>query len=392
MLRTSLPPPPWRPVSLVLLLPALLLAGACDDVTDPSPVPSAVRMAGDSVHLFTGEAAALAAVALDAKGNALPGVPLSWSSSDTAVAVVDSAGRVVGLRPGRAVVTAEARGGAGARARMAVGVTRRPDRLEMSRDTFVFRAPGKECMERVEALRYDRQGQRLPIPRSLTFSVENAAVAAYERLLGGTDALYAVRLYGTGPGETRLVATSPDGYADTAVVRVLPGTPARVRAEPVFRTLVVGDTLQLSAQLLNECGGPVPGQSLTFASRNPAVVEVSPAGRAVVRGPGSTYVRTTWNAFADSVLVMAWEYRLLPADTTAFVGDTLTYRTYVTYAAGDTRPVSDLPSSSDTTVARVLGTQTAMEQRVVAVREGEARLTSRAPGQPTARLRVTRRP
>ena len=54
----------------------------------------------------------LAAVARDAGGQAVPGVPVGWTTSDAAIATV-TAGEVTGLAPGEATITASAEGVAG---------------------------------------------------------------------------------------------------------------------------------------------------------------------------------------------------------------------------------------------------------------------------------------
>ncbi|HEX2189584.1 MAG TPA: Ig-like domain-containing protein, partial [Longimicrobiaceae bacterium] len=92
---------PVKATSALLL--ALALGGGCEVATEAAPpVPTQVRIAGDSVHLHVGEGAVLPAAALDAAGNPVEDARLAWSSSDSTVAAVDSAGRVTAVRPGRA--------------------------------------------------------------------------------------------------------------------------------------------------------------------------------------------------------------------------------------------------------------------------------------------------
>lgn len=376
------------------LLPGLLLLGACDATEPDPPVPAAVRIAGDSVHLYVGEGAAVSAAALDAQGKPVSGARLVWSSSDSSVASVDSAGRVLGLRPGRAEVTAST-GATGPRARIGVRVSPRPDRLELPQDTFVLPAPGPRCAQTVTATYYDRSGQRVVLPTgSFSYSVADTSVAAYTRPRGGTSQLYTIFLYGRRAGETRL-AVAWGEYRDSAVVRVLPGTPSTIRitAPSTFRGyFLVGDTVQMQAQVLNECGEVVPELSATFSSGKPSVLEVDPGGRVVARAPGEAYVRAAWNTRSDSVRMTAYEVRLLPEDTTAAPGDTITYRAYRARSPGAFEPMDALFYTSDSTVAKLIGTGPTAVQRVLAAGEGEARVTAGQIGKPSARLRVVRRP
>jgi Bacterial Ig-like domain (group 2) len=96
----------------------LALAGACsDDPTGPSLDPGVGRGSPASMTLVPlgatiapGESIRLDARLLDQAGRAMSGVEISWRSSDNAVAVVSAAGEVFGHRPGRALITASARG------------------------------------------------------------------------------------------------------------------------------------------------------------------------------------------------------------------------------------------------------------------------------------------
>lgn len=87
-----------------------------------APVPFEhgwVEMTPDSLVLDLGGADSLRATVAGPTGRTLPGVPVSWSSSDTTVVRVDATGRVQGRRYGSAVVTATAGPRAG-RARVTV--------------------------------------------------------------------------------------------------------------------------------------------------------------------------------------------------------------------------------------------------------------------------------
>lgn len=387
---------PFRLASAGALLAAALLAGGCDSSkpSEPAPTAAAVRVAADSVRLFTGEGAVIAASAVDARGNPVPGAALAWSSSDTAVAVVDPAGHVLGVRPGTATVSVSLVGGSGGRASVAVRVEPHPDRLEIP-DTVVLRAPGSGCSIPVVAVLYDRAGN--PVERVSTplvgFTVRDTSVADRDPNYrgGGTSALVSIVLAGKRAGETRLIASAA-GYQDTAVVRVGAGTPTRLGITPFAPyPVAVGDTLRFSGRVYNECGGAMP-QLPTFSSGRPAVGEVSPDGRLVARAAGHALVRASWGSLADSVYVTVNEYRLLPADTTVFVGDTVVYRAFVADSTGVFRPFTGAFATSDSAVARVAGSGQGSEQPVLAVGAGEARVSVHVFAGATARLRVVKRP
>lgn len=406
MFRPAKPASALRTLAPALLLASVLGSAGCEGATDPTPpVPATVRIAGDSVHLHVGEGAVLPAAALDTQGNPVAGARLVWSSSAPEVAPVDSAGRVTGARPGRAEVTARLEGTSGAGATVAVRVTPRPDRLEIGVDTVAVAAPGpsRSCERPVRATLYDRSGNPVSPPAAIHYSVEDTTIAGVARYSGGTAGITTGYVFGKRPGTTRVIASSnvlspADGYRDTAVVRVLPGSPARVEiaARPggsLTSVLSRGDTVHLAGSAVNECGGPVAGPAPTFSSGNASVLEVSPEGRVVAREAGHGYVHAAWGALRDSVSFSVYDHRVLPADTTVFVGDTVTFHASIAFSSGEFQTWPGAAwSTSDPAVARLLGEGAGTTMRVLAAGEGEATVTAQRGGRATARLRVVRRP
>lgn len=75
--------------------------------------PATLTLAAADSVLEIGDSTNLSAEVFDRAGNAMPGIDIDWSSSDTLVASVDSAGAVGAISPGRAVITAAAGGAKG---------------------------------------------------------------------------------------------------------------------------------------------------------------------------------------------------------------------------------------------------------------------------------------
>ena len=74
-----------------------------------TPLPTTVAVTPDTVVLTAvGQTAQLTAEVRDQAGRVMDGVPVAWSSADTAVAVVDSAGLVSAVDSGAATITARA--------------------------------------------------------------------------------------------------------------------------------------------------------------------------------------------------------------------------------------------------------------------------------------------
>jgi PKD repeat protein len=110
-----------------------ILRGYRNGTMGISPSVATVSGANNRVHL----------TALPGAGGVqLTGVPITWSSSDPAIATVDDDGWVTGVTTGTAVISAAAFGGAGATANITVDLTMRPPVATIdnpSRDTTITR-------------------------------------------------------------------------------------------------------------------------------------------------------------------------------------------------------------------------------------------------------------
>lgn len=102
-----------RPRRLLFLSLLLLLSpGACRDTTTPPErvVPTAVRLDRAGLTIDDGTGERLTATVYDQRGRVMDplpaGVSILWTSSDSAVASVDSSGLVTGKRPGTALIRA----------------------------------------------------------------------------------------------------------------------------------------------------------------------------------------------------------------------------------------------------------------------------------------------
>ena len=85
------------------------LTSACREVAAPiaAPAAAAVYVRFPTETLFVGQQLRATAVATGADSIAVAWPPFAWTSSDTTVAVVDSAGNVLGLGEGSTIVAAE---------------------------------------------------------------------------------------------------------------------------------------------------------------------------------------------------------------------------------------------------------------------------------------------
>ena len=75
-----------------------------------APGVSRLEVTPASASVEVGNALRLSATVYDARGNIIAGAQVTWSSSDTQIAVVDNTGRVLGIRRGTATITATSGG------------------------------------------------------------------------------------------------------------------------------------------------------------------------------------------------------------------------------------------------------------------------------------------
>ena len=234
------------------------------ELTVVAPAPTTVAVTPDTVAFTAfGQTARLAAEVRDQAGRVMTGVTITWSSGDTAVVVVDSAGLATAVGRGTTVIAAragEASGEAVMTVMQSVGaVTVTPDA-----DTVAI---GDTLRLLAEA--YDENGHRVD-EATFTWSSNRPSVATVD----GSGLV-------TGIAEGRTTITAAAGDASgTAVVTVenpsQPVGPVQVGTIPnqAVRTGQTG-TLDVSSYFRDP-----DGDTLTYAaaSSDTAVVSVSQTG------------------------------------------------------------------------------------------------------------------
>jgi Bacterial Ig-like domain (group 1) len=207
-----------------------------------SPVVDTATAVGDTIQL--------AVTATDARGNALLGAPTVWSSVDTSVATVDSAGTVVARGGGWTSVIVTV-GDKSVRAK--VYVVQRPTGLRIPGDSLL-RIPegdkGNAVAQAVDARGYEIKGST---PR---WRSADPSIAAVDSLGHAT---------GVAPGRTMFTAST-----DAMVAQL----PVEVYPVPSSLTLLSGDGQRALAgrrvpqavmvQVVSRSGRPIPGVAVRF--------------------------------------------------------------------------------------------------------------------------------
>jgi len=197
-----------------------------------------------------GDTIQLAVTATDTRGNALPGAPTLWNSSDTTVASVDSAGTVIAQGGGATVIMVTV-GNKTVRAH--VYVQQQPAALRVTGDTFVRMPEGDQG--KVAANLVDARGNAIQ-GATVRWRSADPAVASVDSLGNAV---------GVAPGKTVFTASN------NAMVTQLP---VEVYPVPSSLTLLSGDaqrapaghrvTQPVSVQVVSRSGRPVPGIPVRF--------------------------------------------------------------------------------------------------------------------------------
>jgi hypothetical protein len=92
-----------------LLLVGATLPAACDLGTDPEPaIPASIELLSEVDVLPAGQTTRLRATVLDEDGDTIDAPDITFGSSSSSIATVDTAGIVTGVGDGQAVITATA--------------------------------------------------------------------------------------------------------------------------------------------------------------------------------------------------------------------------------------------------------------------------------------------
>jgi hypothetical protein len=215
---------------------------------------AAVRWVGVSPTVDTatsiGDTIQLAVTATDARGNALLGAPTVWSSTDTAVASVDSAGTVVARGGGATAITVTI-GGKAARAH--VYVQQRPVGLRVVGDSLFRVAEGQRGKTLAHVV--DARGHEIG-GFTAKWRSADPSIAVVDSLGNAT---------GTAPGRTTFTAMVDIMVAQLGV---------EVYPVPSSLTLLSGDGQRapagrriarpITVQVVSRSGRPIQGVAVRF--------------------------------------------------------------------------------------------------------------------------------
>ncbi len=235
---------------------------------DVSPSARTFPALGDTVRVT--------AEAFDANDNAVVDAEVQWSSTDQAVAAVDSTGLVTAIGNGSATIAATVGAASGAaeitvsQVLVGVGIVPANTTFFALGDTVRLVAAGR-----------DANGHPMG-SFSFTWSSENEAVATVD----SNGLVTAVRT-----GGTDILAVS--GALSAAAGVVVTQLASEVRVTPAVDTLDVGETVRLTALAVDRNGHEVEDTDYIWSAPHPTVVTVDSNGLVTARGVGTGHIRVT---------------------------------------------------------------------------------------------------
>jgi uncharacterized protein YjdB len=232
----------------------------------------------DSVHLsaandtlILGQNEQVTATAYDSSGNVLNGRPVTWKSSNPAVAKVNSTGFVTSMGPGTAVIFATVGGVTGSLAIVVNSVPVATVIVVPAADTILPLGQ----VQLSDTLK-DANGNVLN-GRLVTWNSRNNGIAT----VSSTGLVT-----GVGAGSVWIVATS-EGVSDSSQIVVLAPVQTVIVA-PSTTTITNAQTAQLSDTLKDVNGNVLTGRAVSWSSSKPAVATVSSTGLVKPTAPNSS--------------------------------------------------------------------------------------------------------
>ncbi len=318
-------------------------ASATADVTVSQSAGSIAIEPVSATLMSLGETVQLTAIVLDGNGQPVADASVTWQSSDTVVATVSAQGLVTAVSNGRVTITARS-GNASATA--AVTVSQSAGSIAIEPVSATLMSLGETVQ--LTAIVLDGNGQPVA-DASVTWQSSDTVVAT-------VSAQGLVTAVGNG----RVTITARSGNASATADVTVSQSAGSIAIEPVSATLMsLGETVQLTAIVLDGNGQPVADASVTWQSSDTVVATVSAQGLVTAVSNGRvTITARSGNASATAAVTVsqsAGSIAIEPVSATLMsLGETVQLTAIV--LDGNGQPVADASvtwQSSDTVVATV---------------------------------------
>ena len=311
------------PARIIVLASAMLAGpiwawGCGDGATEPAPPtadpprPTTVTVSPATAQLSAlQETVPLTAEVRDQYGQVMAGATVTWASSSSEAATVDTTGLVTAAGNGTATITATA-GGASGSAAVTVAQTVSSVAVSPPADTLVAGDTVRLSAEAADA--------------------NGHAVAGAEFAWASSDTLVAVvdstgLAAGVRAGEAEVTATA-SGVAGRAQLVVKAPTPTTVAVRPdTVGFTALGQSIRLMAEVRDQAGRAMEGVAVSWSSADTLVAWVDSAGLVTASGAGATMVTAgAGEASGEAVVTVmqsAGSVVVTPPADTIGPGDTL---------------------------------------------------------------------
>src|SRR5207249_1290283 len=228
-----------------------------------STVPVAsVTVSPGTASVQAGQTVQLRATPRDGNGNPLSGRPVSWASSNTAVATVSGSGVVTGVTAGAATITATSEGQSGT-------TTITVSTVPVASVTVSPSTASVQVGQTVQLTATPKDASGNPLSgRTVSWGSSNTAVATVTA---------SGLVTGKAAGTATITATS-EGKSGPSTITVTPVPVASVTITPATATIQTGQTVQLTATPKDANGNPLTGRTVTWASSAASVASVNATG------------------------------------------------------------------------------------------------------------------
>jgi uncharacterized protein YjdB len=276
-------------VGLAATLAILVCACNGDSPGDPGvSVPTSIALNRSVVGFSAiGDTATLAATVLDAGGRPISDVTIAWATSDGSVALISQFGLVTAVQNGDAVITA--RSGA-LEASASVTVSQEAHSIVIPHDTIRFAS--LEDTATVSASVRDANGNELAAA-SVAWTSADSAIA----LVSPSGLITAV-----GNGTTAVTARSGSAWG-TGFVSVAQVPASIVVNGSPTRTLALGDSIQLVADVHDANARQISGAAVTWSSSDNTAATVDAMGVVRPRRAGAVTITAVAGGHAGAAAV-----------------------------------------------------------------------------------------
>jgi len=258
-----------RRILVALVTGAFALGASSCGSSDDGPDIATIQVTPNPVAIQQAQTAQLQVSVLNSAGQLVTGIPVTFTSSDAAIASVSNTGLVTAGHSGAANVVVKA---ADLRTTVPVTVAAVPNQVTVTPNPGVV--PQNGTLQLV-AVVTDLAGQPVTNP-PLTWSTSSATLATVSAA-GLVDPV--------GPaGQVSITVQSGTLSATVPVAITQVATSLTVAPNPI--RIGKSGSLQLAPAVRDAVGAPIAGVVFTYLSSNPALATVSTTG--LVQGKGST--------------------------------------------------------------------------------------------------------